>query len=73
MDISEKTLKEIQEKNITPCPRWRCLFRDYFLWGSFAGSVLLSSLAVSALIFMLTAQDWDVHGYLEHNLFDFKK
>lgn len=70
MDISEKTLKKIEEENITPKARWRFLLRDYSIWLFFAISVGVGALAVSTIIFMLTSNDWDIYEYLDRSLFE---
>ena len=69
MDIADKTLKTIEEKHITPRARWRFLAKDYFLWVSLGASVVLGALSVSALIFELVEQDWDVYSYFGRNIF----
>ncbi|MDD2696992.1 MAG: hypothetical protein PHE52_02450 [Candidatus Pacebacteria bacterium] len=70
MDISQKTLKTIEEKKITPEPRWHFLLKDYSLWFFFVFSVILGAMAVSAVLFMLTDSDWDVYEYLDRTLFE---
>jgi hypothetical protein len=68
MDVSEKTLKIIEEKNINPQARWRFLLKDYFFWLLFGLSVIVGAMAVSAVIFMLTVNDWDIYEYLGRSL-----
>lgn len=68
-DITQKTLKIIEQQKIKPRPRWHFLLKDYLLWFSFACSIIVGSLAVSTIIFMLTSNDWDVYKYLDRSLF----
>jgi hypothetical protein len=68
MDISQETLKKIEEKNISPHPRWKFLVKDALLWISFSSFVFFGSLAMSAILFMLVSQDWDIYNYLHRTL-----
>lgn len=70
MSVSEKTLKTIEEKKITPEPRWHFSLRDYFFWFLFFVSIIVGSLATSAILFMLFSNDWDVYEYLDRSLFE---
>ncbi len=69
MDIAEKTLKKIEEENIKPEPRWHFILRDCSLWAAFVGSIFIGAIAVSAIIFMLTDQDWNIYKILDRSLF----
>jgi hypothetical protein len=71
MDVSEKTLKTIEEEKITPQPRWHFLLKDYFIWVLFTASIIIGAMATSAILFMLTANDWDVYDYLDRTLFQY--
>jgi hypothetical protein len=46
------------------------LLKDYFLVASFFVSIIVGAMAVSAIIFMLTVNDWDVYEYLDRSLFE---
>ena len=70
MDISQKTLKTIEEKKIRPEAKWHFLLKDYSLWFFFVFSVILGALSVSAILFMVTDHDWDVYEYLDRSLFE---
>lgn len=70
MEITEKTFKTIEEKQIKPRPRWRFLAKNYSLWLLFFLSVIVGALAVSAILFMLTENDWDIYTYLGRSLIE---
>lgn len=63
-DFSDKTLKVIEEKNITLQPRWSFLLRNYAVWFLFLLSVIFGSLAVATIIFMLSDFDWTAYKFL---------
>jgi hypothetical protein len=69
-EISEKTIKIIEEKKITPTPRWRFLLKNYVIWAFFAASIIIGALAITTIIFILTDSDWDVYKYLDRTLFE---
>jgi len=69
-DISENTLKTIDEKHITPKPRWHFLLKNYLIWLGSITFIVLGAFAVTTIIFMLTNQDWDVYAYLDRSLFE---
>lgn len=54
----QKILEKIKQENITPKPRWEFLLKDYVIWGFCAVSILVGSLATSAMLFMLSHADW---------------
>jgi ABC-type dipeptide/oligopeptide/nickel transport system permease component len=69
MDVAEKTLKKIEEEHIKPEPRWHFILKDCSLWVAFIGSIFIGAIAISASIFMLTDQDWNVYRVLDRSLF----
>ena len=68
-NISEKTLKKIEEKNITPKPRWHFLLKNYFIWLLFFFSIIIGALAVSVMVFIEIEYDWDIYKFLGRSLF----
>jgi hypothetical protein len=68
MDVAEKTIKKIEEENIVPKARWHFMLKDYSIWLFFVLSVIVGAIAVSAIIFMLTTNDWDIYGNLGRSL-----
>lgn len=67
-DIIKETLKQIEEKNIAPKPKWRHSLRDYAFWLFFGLSIILGACATSTIIYILLDHDWDVHEYLHESL-----
>ena len=60
-DISQKTLKLIRKKKLTPTPGWVFTVKNVLFWLLLLFSLLIGSLAFSVVLFMLTSQDWDLH------------
>jgi hypothetical protein len=69
-DLIQKTLKEIEEKNIAPKPKWQHNLRDYAFWAFFVISIIIGALATSTIIYLLASHDWDVHEYLNKSLLE---
>jgi len=63
-EISKEVLKDIEEKKIAPRSRWFFFLKNYLIWFLFLVFLILSSLALSTILFLLTTQDWDVYDYL---------
>ena len=63
-NISDKVLKQIEENNIKPKPRWHFLTKNYFVWSMFGISVILGSFAFSIVLFIIKQLDWDIHNYV---------
>jgi len=66
-ELSEKILKEVEEKKIVPVPRCYFLCREYSLWIFFVIAVFCASLAISTIIFMLADYDWEIYKYLSRS------
>ncbi|MFH1188605.1 MAG: hypothetical protein V1652_02040 [bacterium] len=66
--ISEKIYKEIQNKGISPTPRWKFLMRRSIIWLFFCTTVIISGIAVGVLIFLFVDFDWAAHRYLHPSL-----
>jgi len=70
-DIAKETLKTIEEKNITPEPRWHFLFKEYAFRFLFVVSTILGGFAVTTMIFILNGYDWDIYKYLNKSQFEY--
>ena len=68
--VSKKVLKTIEEKKITPKPRWHFVLKNYVFWFFLAITTFIGALAVTAVLFMLLDYDWDVFEYLDRGLFE---
>jgi len=70
-DINKETLKIIEERKITPEPRWHFIFKDYVLRFFFAISTILGGISITTIIFILNGYDWDIYKYLDKSLFEY--
>ncbi|OGD67682.1 hypothetical protein A2442_03870 [Candidatus Campbellbacteria bacterium RIFOXYC2_FULL_35_25] len=68
--FSEKILKRIEEKHISPKPRWQFLTKDIFVWFLGAISILVGGIATSVIIFVLVNSDWESYRFLSGSLLD---
>jgi hypothetical protein len=64
MEISEKTLKKIEEKNIKPEPKWHFVSRDVSLALFLVFSVFSGVAASSLIIYLLQDHDWEAEKFL---------
>ncbi len=58
--VSKKILDQIEKKHIKPTPKWQFLLMHTAMWGLFAASILLGSIAVSVALFKIVASDWTI-------------
>ena len=70
-DISKETLTTIKEQAIVPHKKRYFLFKRATVWGLFAMSVVLGSIAASAAIFQVKNTEWDLFHYFRHSVFEF--
>src|SRR3989339_675703 len=63
-NLAQKIIHTIEDKKITPRPRWKFLLKNYSLWTLFGIATVIGSLAVSIIIFLLRHNEWE---YLPHN------
>ena len=66
--LSEKVLKEIKEKKIEPAPRWQFLLKDYFVWLSFAASVIIGAIAFCVILYFLSGIEPLITFHRSHRL-----
>ena len=50
-DFSQNVLQTIEQRNLSPKPRWRFVLKDVFLWALWAFSLILGSITFSAIVF----------------------
>lgn len=67
--FSEKITKDIQEKKITPSPKWHFLLKNYGILSAFIISIICGSVATSVILFMFFDYDRDVYQYLHRPFF----
>lgn len=68
-DIFKETLKKIDEKKITPKPRWCFVCQNYFFWFLSSLSIIIGAIALGIILFIVVGQDWEIHRYLQKKLF----
>jgi hypothetical protein len=70
-NVSQDTLKKIQNKAIKPKPRWHFLLKDYVVWILGSISLLIGSLSFSVVLYMLINNDWDVYSQISGSMWQF--
>lgn len=69
--LSRDVLAMIKAKKIKPQPKWKFIWRNYFVWAISILSLLVGSLAFSVIIYMLKNSDWDIYENINNSLFKF--
>jgi hypothetical protein len=67
-ELGKKVLEKIKEEKIGPKPRWRFLFKDYFIWLMFLISLIIGAIAFCVSLHILFENDWDLYQYLHRSL-----
>lgn len=70
-DISRKVLSAIEEKHISPTPKWQFLLKAFLLWLSGAFSLLVGAAGFSVIIHLLRFNDWDAYRHINKNILSF--
>lgn len=70
-NIGLKVLSTIEEKQITPKPKWRFLLKAFLLWLSGVLSLFVGAAGFSVIIHLLRFNDWDAYKYIDKNIFSF--
>ena len=70
-DISKQVLEKIEEKKINPKARWKFNLKNYGIIALAIVCLILSGLSFAVIVFMMRNNDWDLHGYVSHSLFEF--
>lgn len=69
-DISKEVLETIEKEKITPKSKLHFYIKNYVIWISLLIILILSSLAVTVILFISTTNDWDVLDYLDKSLLE---
>jgi hypothetical protein len=69
--LDKKIIKVIEEKKLTPRPRWQFLFKNYLIWSGGVLSLLFGSLAFAMILFMLLNNDWRMYEHISGSLLKF--
>ena len=67
-ELANNTIQEIEEKKISPQPKWHFLLKNYSFWLFFALAAASGALAVSTIVFMLKDNDWNAYAYMDRSL-----
>lgn len=68
---SEKILKDIKEKHICPCPRWRFMLKNWAFWLMFAVALFVGALSFAVILDVLINHDWDIYLRLHKTFWQF--
>jgi len=70
-NLPQKILKTIQSKDIKPKAKWKFVIKNILVWTASIISLILSSLAVSIVIYLVKNSDWDLYPRLAGGLLRF--
>lgn len=63
-DSAQKTLNKIKQEQIKPKPKWEFTMKYFALWFVFGILLLISGLAVSAIIYIALGNPWELLRFL---------
>jgi hypothetical protein len=58
---SDKILKDIKEKHISPKPRWEFLLKNSAFWFLFVAALFVGALSFAVILSILSGHDWDIY------------
>lgn len=70
-DISRETLKKIREQGIVPRAKGYFLLKHSTVWTLFGISIVLGSIAGSAVIFQIRSAEWELFHYFQNSIPEF--
>lgn len=70
-NLTEKVLKNIEQQNITPRPKWVFRLQDLAVWFSSAIFIMIGGFAFSVVIYMIKDSDWYVYQNMGSSLWGF--
>ncbi len=70
-NLIERVLKNIEEKHLTPRPRYEFILKNYFFWTLGALAVAFGALAFSATLFEIQNVDWRLSVATHSSFFSF--
>ena len=68
---SEKILKDIKEKHISPSPRWKFLLKNWSIWLIFSLALFVAALSFATMLYILVNHDWDIYFRLHKTFWQF--
>jgi hypothetical protein len=67
--LPEKIIKEIEDHNLVPKPKWKINLKRVVLWSLAGFATILGGVAVSIIIFVFIDYDPTAHEYLNQSAF----
>lgn len=67
-DLSQDTLKAIEDKKIKPLPRWYFLLKNFTLWTLFLLAGFFASFALSVIAILFLHDDFSLHSHMQKGL-----
>lgn len=71
LTASDKAMERIKKEQVTVLPKWRFLLKDATVWTFFALTIIIGSLGTSAMLFLITIEDWDIYRYLNKSFIEY--
>lgn len=71
MDIKDKIIQNIKDKDIKPTPKIYFIIKNIIFWSFWLLCVVIGSMAMSAIIFLIQTSGWEMRGYAADSLFEF--
>ena len=60
-DVSQNILEKIKKEHIKPAPKWHFMLKKSVIWGLFAVSLILGSIAFSIILLQINDVEWDLY------------
>jgi hypothetical protein len=70
-DISKETLRKIKDQGIRPHTKGYFFLKRSTVWGLFCFSLVLGSIASSAVIFQMNNAEWALFKHFRHSIIEF--
>jgi hypothetical protein len=70
-NFANRVLERIEEKHLTPRPRYEFILKNYFFWTLGALAVIIGAIAFSATLFEIENVDWRLSAATHSSFFSF--
>lgn len=67
-ELSDKVFDLIEERQVTPTPKWQFLLKNNTFWGAWVLSVIIGAVSIAATLFALSNAGWELYT-ATHNSF----
>jgi len=71
VNLSEKILKQIESKKLSPKSKWVFILKNYIFWFIFIVFLFLGSLSFAVIIYMFKVSDWSLYLHAGDGVFEF--